>query len=123
MREIKFRVWSTKDKKFVCYDYKLGVEYNENEFQNCIYQQYTGLNDSEDKEIYEGDLLELEPAYEGMPLEYDFVKWNDGAWRVHGGYLSDFTNCKVVGNKCETWYVCTYGGAVLDSREIKELRF
>lgn len=143
-RKIKFRTWDTQNKEYSewtnrdpffdtshgqiffwervrkedgSYDGDIILEDLNNRF---ILQQFTGLTDAEDKEIFEGDLLELEPAYEGMPLEYDFVRWNDGAWKVHGGYLSDFTNCKIVGNMCETFYVHTHRKAILDDRVIKE---
>jgi hypothetical protein len=54
-REIKFRAWLPNDKIFTTY--LLGVEYNENEFEGAIFQQYTGIKDKHGTEIYEGDLI------------------------------------------------------------------
>lgn len=54
-REIKFRAWQPDYKKFT--EYLLGVEINENEFENAVFQQYTGMIDKNGREIYEGDLI------------------------------------------------------------------
>lgn len=53
MRKIKFRAWLPDKKIFV--PYELGREYNENEFEDAIYQQYTGVNDKNGKEIKIGN--------------------------------------------------------------------
>ena len=61
-RPLKFRVWDTFHKQWIggC---AIGLDgtiidtnYAEPE-TNCIAQQYTGLTDSKDKEICEGDIL------------------------------------------------------------------
>ena len=54
-REIKFRCW---DKRFKKFDYGGGallLRHNSDDFEEV--QQYTGLRDKNGKEIYEGDIV------------------------------------------------------------------
>lgn len=61
MREIKFREWSTKYKEMIDWEVfknktDLGAVLN-NEYENIIHMQYTGLKDKNGKEIYDGDII------------------------------------------------------------------
>jgi uncharacterized phage protein (TIGR01671 family) len=68
-RQIKFRVWGKRNKSFfineetknVYFDIWQWTIYMSTcliyQIEDCIFQQYTGLTDSNDDPIYEGDIL------------------------------------------------------------------
>lgn len=116
-REIKFRVWSEKNKKMLeiqkhsfktgksmPYGYNIAYDFGE-------LMQYTGLKDENGKEIYEGDILSIK-IYSRDKIIVQckaLVEFKDGCFGVIWGYdksflsLKSFFNTKfeVVGNKCE----------------------
>lgn len=117
MRELKFRVWSERQKT---YDYKFPYNYMGDfyvstggklfsDFGNSvapevkqddfIIEQYTGLKDKNGKEIYVGDIL-LDGI--GEPCEPWIVKFDDG--KFIGGIqgvvedLFELTDLEIIGN-------------------------
>ena len=63
MREIKYQAWDTKDKRMIEWqellDYGSGlVEYIINP-RELIFREYTGLQDCNNEDIYEGDIVKL----------------------------------------------------------------
>ncbi len=107
-REIKFRHYT--DKKFIYSDQE-GWEY----WGDCVMayenevQQYTGLKDKNNKEIYEGDILKIiVPDYsdKGFREELDIVEYSNMAINEEdnqvcmGFYINrDYNgNTEVVGN-------------------------
>lgn len=125
-RIIKFRIWHKKDKRFLplfenvryYIEPTSGLVYDNkhSEFlEDCIVQQFTGLVDGENKEIFDGDIIEKHTRVcsergefeDYTNVETDFVKWGKHGWKIIG--LGDFDasyrwpvkEWKVVGNILE----------------------
>ncbi len=110
-RELKFRVWDIKDS---CWHnpnilevfgdtLKALYSYSKEDEDNFIIQQYTGLKDKNDKEIYEGDILTN--IFSGLKNEHFVVSFKSGQYIVenknHGNFFMLIINYKlyeVVGN-------------------------
>lgn len=75
-RDLKFRVWNTVLKKYVCpnvVEQKDGLWLNLGNEDNLYeFEQYTGLKDKNGKEIYEGDIIDYNS--DGQAIGY--VKYN-----------------------------------------------
>lgn len=138
-REIKFRTWDAKNNKFLKFippeEYMLDSEewhhsgdedvliYPSNPLPNfkgrLIHQQYTGLKDKKEKEIYEGDILDLVSntrAFWGQSiLDLELVSFDtsaigvvvfeEGQFIIDGSHVNDswlhrsnWRNSEVIGN-------------------------
>jgi len=88
MREIKFKTYHSEAKRMSdrAYSWEMVMRFGHKEF---IPLQYTGLKDTNGKEIYEGDIIQLE----GSPISYS-IEWNKYQWAIndHGalGYDPDW---------------------------------
>ena len=122
-REIKFRAWNIVTKKMI--DLKKLTPLALNMDTDGLFipfsdglplMQYTGLNDKNGKEIYEGDILKAEDPY-GEQTKVFEVEFVDGAYQIdwngmfNGGesditaiayaMMSDFT-FEILGNRYES---------------------
>lgn len=99
-RELKFRVWNSKTKKFEFFELH-NVTVSDNLLCQHKYpvQQFTGILDEDGKEIYEGDLVEIIYG-ENLIAEVHYqanmscirLKCNDGQSYPFVAYRFDETN-------------------------------
>jgi uncharacterized phage protein (TIGR01671 family) len=130
MRSYKFRVWDKLKKEFnEEYHYKnefisIGLGFHSDvcvSKDDLILQQYTGLNDNNGKEIYEGDILDR--VGNGSFIKI-VVSWDEPNCRfiyksvcnLHGGG-SPLTNNSINISDWTYWVVC---GNIFENPELLE---
>lgn len=106
-REIKFRAW---DKISKTMDYWQPFKYFDNSLVDPdskaveTIMQYTGLKDKNGKEIYEGDILDINDQYNLIGSDIYEVVFSDGAFRIDGAELAILHNspgCDALGEDTE----------------------
>ena len=121
-RTIKFRAWDGVKMRFPsrnlyienydgCPQWQFGDDITP--MNEWIVMQYTGLEDKNGKEIYEGDIVcvpdyQYDPTNKNAPNELHIVKYADGCYRLGDNFLdSDYLNeysredTEVIGNVWE----------------------
>jgi len=103
---IKFRAWDKNENEYfidgnagrignlICCE-DLGM-LDPNDY---VWEQFTGLTDVHGKDIYEGDIIEVTSQYWGMLGNRYEVKFEQGAFYVKYGLLSEISPSRsVIGN-------------------------
>ena len=104
-RPIKFRVWDFTIERFDTEIYQAGEQFGHPSSCDWIAQQYTGCHDSDNKEIYEGDIVQYN---NGDVIRIGYIEFMSGIFFLNYndetdeelGYLL-VSNLKVIGNKFE----------------------
>lgn len=100
MRELKFRVWCKDSLQWVNDNTRFDIfngELSLGSGDPWVFQQFTGLLDSEGKEIYEGDVIKIIDGHETFWVEVVYEigmfcgLWKNPLWYHEG-------KCEVVGN-------------------------
>ena len=82
-RPIKFKVWNTKSNEW-CGTIGLNetISHNELEYDtdDLVFVQYTGLTDSKDKEICDGDILKIDYDTFGNVIGQVLYETDQGAY-------------------------------------------
>jgi uncharacterized phage protein (TIGR01671 family) len=89
-RKIKFRSWDIKSKRFIkaqdlSYSGNHPVSPTRRGFRlksRFVIQQFTGLMDTNEVEIYEGDVVQRRFDYNDDPQGMSDVQWSDLTWEV-----------------------------------------
>jgi uncharacterized phage protein (TIGR01671 family) len=85
-RAIKFRVWDKGQDKFIdlsCghHNIKLNKLFEDSEF---VFQQFTGLQDENGRDVYEGDIVQL--GWDTSDVHWSALK-AEVVWRHNGFYF------------------------------------
>jgi len=94
----KFRIWSYDSSKFISLNYRAGDPSYDNQYYNCLFQQYIGIKDINNIELCEGDIISglfsLDRVIEG-PISYSV---EECGWIVNEIRLSDLSHIKIINN-------------------------
>ena len=116
MREVKFRVWNKEKKRMITKGvFKVldAIENGKLDRDKFEILQYTGLKDINNREIYEGDIVEFSSGSRSVIFyKRGAVRFSEGFWIDDNSYTNvvdpDFVSmddeekeilkCKVIGN-------------------------
>jgi uncharacterized phage protein (TIGR01671 family) len=99
-REIKFRVWDSISKSYHHWNVIKNLKFYDFDLEHYTLEQFTGLKDKNDREIYEGDFVKVTNIFSGV------VRFRNGSFiiSVHNDkfyFLGEFISTliyEVIGN-------------------------
>ena len=115
-RPIKFRVWDFTIKRFDTQIYQVGEQFGHPSSCDWIAQQYTGLTDSNDNPIYEGDILKIHYDVGGDVIGQVLYEAD------HGGYIFQWKrngpNQHHINLNCDVAFESVIVGNILENPEL-----
>jgi uncharacterized phage protein (TIGR01671 family) len=113
---LKFRVWDFTINRFDTEIYQAGEQFGHPSSCDWIAQQYTGLTDSNDKEIYEGDILKIHYDVGGDVIGQVLYEAD------HGGYIFQWKrkgpNQHHINLNCDVAFESVIVGNILENPEL-----
>ena len=109
MREIKFRVFDTKENKMIEHFNGARIDYALHYWETHKHvsdpMQFTGMRDKYGKDIYDGDILSS-PHFDNNHLTH-VVMWSD---KYSGWFLRNLSSSKIDGDgSIQAWVAMKYG--------------
>jgi uncharacterized phage protein (TIGR01671 family) len=100
----KFRVFDLVSRKYDDQIYKAGEQFGHPSSVDWVAEQWTGLKDKNDKDIYEGDFVEFDcgwgrSKYRGLVYyASDYAAFLVGLKDNHNMSLHNISNIEIIGN-------------------------
>ena len=119
MRQIKFRIWNKtpnndpKEKPIMHYDVEDWAGFGsicKGEYPSLIPMQFTGLNDKNGKEIFDGDILKVKWSIKNDSIDSEWTtedhiagaEWCRSGWVIRWSFFRQ--PFEIDGNKELCWY-------------------
>ena len=104
-REIKFRAWNKRENKMISHFHKTddfgAVLHDRDDWEHIILMQYTGLKDKKGKEIYEGDIVEIQVPVLGTdrkPVIWYKERWTLKEYEGTLPFSNEIATFEIIGN-------------------------